>query len=61
MLKRLTNAAQNEKHGPPKDGEQFRSVLSFNKAKNKIQWSPRVSIHEGLEKTIEYYKKGCSN
>lgn len=29
----------------------------INKAKNLLEWEPRVSLSEGLDKTIEYFKK----
>jgi len=54
MLKQMTQSNGNEKQGPPKEGEQFRSVLSYEKAKNNLQWSPGVSLQEGLKKTIEF-------
>jgi len=54
MLKEMTKSTTNEKHGPPKEGEQFRSVLSCEKAKNELHWSPEVSLTEGLKKTVEF-------
>lgn len=54
MLKEMTQSTVNEKHGPPKEGEQFRSVLSHEKAKKDLHWSPEVSLQEGLKKTIEF-------
>lgn len=31
-------------------------VLDINKVQKKIGWSPRVSLDEGIQKTIEWYK-----
>lgn len=45
-----------EKHGPPKIGEQRRSVLSFEKIKNELGWKPEVDIETGLKATTEYFK-----
>lgn len=45
-----------EKHGPPKKGEQRRCQLSYDKIKNELGWSPKVSIDEGLKLTIDYFK-----
>lgn len=45
-----------ENHGPPKKGEQRRSVLSYEKIKNELGWNPEVNMDEGLKKTIEYFK-----
>jgi UDP-glucose 4-epimerase len=45
-----------EKHGPPKKGEQRRSVLSFEKASEELGWQPQVDIETGLKQTTEYFK-----
>ena len=43
-------------HGPAKPGEQQRSSLSYQKAKNILNWEPSVPIDEGLQQTSEYFK-----
>ena len=53
-LKILTKGDKDKQYGPAKAGEQFRSVLSCDKARQKIQWSPTVSLREGLKKTVDY-------
>ena len=44
-------------HGPPKKGEQRRSVLSYEKIKKELGWVPEVDMAKGLELTIDYFKK----
>ncbi len=56
-LKRLTGALIEKRHGPPLKGEQLRSVLSSQKACNTFGWVPTVSIEEGLQKTVDFFKK----
>lgn len=46
-----------ENHGPPKKGEQRRSVLSYEKIKKELGWEPEVNMAKGLELTIDYFKK----
>jgi UDP-glucose 4-epimerase len=46
-----------EKHGPPKLGEQKRSVLSFDKINKTLGWEPKTGIEKGLEATIKYYSR----
>jgi UDP-glucose 4-epimerase len=46
-----------ENHGPPKKGEQRRSVLSYEKIKKELSWEPGVDMAKGLELTIDYFKK----
>jgi UDP-glucose 4-epimerase len=45
-----------EKHGPPKKGEQLRSVLSYKKIEQELGWKPAVNMEEGLKKTVDYFK-----
>lgn len=56
-LKILTKGDKDKQYGPAKAGEQFRSVLSCDKARQKIQWSPTVSLREGLKKTVDYFSE----
>lgn len=46
-----------ENHGPPKKGEQRRSVLSYEKIRNELGWVPEIDMAKGLELTIDYFKK----
>lgn len=56
-LKSLTNARCAEKHGPPKKGEQLRSVLSYEKIRTTLGWSPEVDIDEGLRRTVAFFSR----
>jgi len=55
-IQSLTRARTPEVHGEPKKGEQFRSVLSAEKAKQTLCWEPKVEFDEGLKRTIEFFK-----
>ncbi|MCL4385585.1 MAG: GDP-mannose 4,6-dehydratase [Actinobacteria bacterium] len=46
-----------EVHGPAKDGEQKRSVLSYRKAQQILGWKPEVKLEEGLVKTFNWFKE----
>ncbi len=46
-----------EKHGPAKQGEQRRSVISYKRIGRELGWSPSVDLQEGLRLTAEYFKK----
>lgn len=56
-LNALTGGLTKERHGPDKAGEARRSALRFTKAKRHLDWSPKVSIDDGLEKTVKWFKK----
>lgn len=44
-------------YGPAKLGEQRRSSLDISRARERIGWRPQTALSEGLEKTIEYYRR----
>jgi UDP-glucose 4-epimerase len=44
-----------EQHGPAQEGEQLRSVITFEKIKEHLGWEPLVRLSEGLKKTIDYF------
>jgi len=45
------------KHGPAKEGEQFRSVISYKKIEKELGWKPTYTVDKGLEETIEFFRK----
>jgi UDP-glucose 4-epimerase len=44
------------KYGPDRPGEQVTSVLSHDKAKEKLGWEPKVVFAEGVAKVAEWYR-----
>jgi UDP-glucose 4-epimerase len=56
-LNEAAGAGMQEHHGPAKEGEQMRSVLSNEKARRLLEWRPRVSLDEGLKETVEWFRK----
>ncbi|OPX20796.1 MAG: UDP-glucose 4-epimerase [Desulfobacca sp. 4484_104] len=59
-LKELTGATLAEYHGPPKSGEQRRSVIDFGRAKRQLGWEPQTSLTDGLTATVEYFRQRCA-
>ncbi|TAK66795.1 MAG: NAD-dependent epimerase/dehydratase family protein [Bacteroidetes bacterium] len=43
-------------YAPAKEGEQRRSVLSFDKIKTALAWQPSVTLGAGLDATLNYFK-----
>ncbi|MEE8185630.1 MAG: NAD-dependent epimerase/dehydratase family protein [Thermodesulfobacteriota bacterium] len=56
----LTGSECREIHDPPKEGEQMRSVIDWNKAKGTLGWRPVVSLEEGLRETVMWFKRSTS-
>ena len=55
-LRLFTNSSLPEMHGPAKPGEQKRSVLGWNRARDVLGWSPTVGVEEGLRQTVEFFR-----
>ncbi len=55
-IQSFTHAEALEVHGESKKGEQFRSVISAEKAKQTLGWGPKIEFDEGLKRTIEFFK-----
>jgi UDP-glucose 4-epimerase len=45
-------------HGPARPGEQRRSLLDPARARRLLGWSPRVTLDEGLRRTVASYSAG---
>lgn len=56
-LRKYLSPSCPEQHGPAKQGEQRRSVISFKKIESELGWKPSVEFSEGLRVTAEYFKK----
>lgn len=57
QMAEIGNFQTEEKHGPAVPGEQRISNLSFQKIKKELGWSPEISLKEGLNKTINWFKE----
>lgn len=45
------------KFGPVREGDIYRSVLSNQKAKEGLGWEPKVSLVDGLRRTMVYFSE----
>lgn len=57
LMTRVLGLDLPEKHGPAKDGEQLRSVLTFNKTRRLLKWEPQVMLETGLAQTIAFFRE----
>jgi UDP-glucose 4-epimerase len=46
-----------EHHGKAASGEVMRSALDARKAREVLGWEPKVKLDEGLERTVEWFRK----
>jgi UDP-glucose 4-epimerase len=55
-LNEITGFGREPHHGPPKLGETFRIFLDVSKARSELKWEPQVSLQQGLERTVTYFR-----
>jgi UDP-glucose 4-epimerase len=55
-IKTFTGSNQLRINLPPKPGEQRRSCISSEKIKKFLGWMPSVTIEQGLERTVAFFK-----
>lgn len=56
ILADLIRPESKELHGPAKKGEQIRSVIDASKLR-QLGWESRISVQEGLNRTVEFFRK----
>lgn len=56
LLRQLAGSDQEEIHGPPKPGEQRRSVISSQLAAQVLGWQPTTPLLEGLRETVAFFR-----
>lgn len=57
LLSNLTGKKLKTKYSPERKGEVRRISLSVDKAEKELGWEPKLTLKEGIEKTIEYFQK----
>jgi UDP-glucose 4-epimerase len=55
-LLEVSGSRSEVRHGPAKSGEQRRSVVDVRRAADVFGWRPEVSLHDGLARTVEFFR-----
>ena len=58
-LARLTGYDEPQRHGPAKPGEVRTTYLHAGRAQRELGWSAQVSLSEGLEWTVDFFRGGA--
>lgn len=57
MLKRMIGVEVRERHGPEAAGDIARSCLDASRLRKATDWVPKVSMEEGLQRTVEFFRQ----
>ncbi|MFZ4712600.1 MAG: dTDP-glucose 4,6-dehydratase [Bacteriovoracaceae bacterium] len=57
ILKKLNKPESLLQFVTDRKGHDFRYAIDFTKAEKELNWSPKMSFEQGIEKTIEWYTK----
>ncbi|MEM4576624.1 MAG: UDP-glucuronic acid decarboxylase family protein [Candidatus Nezhaarchaeales archaeon] len=57
IIKRLTGSNSPIEFHPPRPDDPKRRCPDISKAQRILNWNPKVSLHDGLELTIAWFKK----
>jgi UDP-glucose 4-epimerase len=55
-LARVINYSRSVAYGPAKVGETRHIYLNASKANRDLEWSPTVTLEDGLKETVEYFR-----
>lgn len=56
-LKEITGYKMDANYGPARAGETFKIYLDATCAKKELGWEPTIPLHEGLKKTVDYFRQ----
>jgi UDP-glucose 4-epimerase len=57
MIEGRMGVSVGKRHGPPRPGDQRRSVLDSSLIAQKLGWRPRLSLEEGVADTVDWFRR----
>ncbi len=57
LLKEITSYRWRPDHGPSRAGDVYRITLDCQRALDELEWSPQVTLEEGLTRTVEFLRE----
>jgi UDP-glucose 4-epimerase len=61
LLRGITGYKWDPLHAPQRTGEVYRISLDWSRAAQELGWSPKITLEEGLEMTVDYFKESMSS
>lgn len=61
LLQGVTGYKWDPLHAPQRAGEVYRIALDSSRAAQELDWSPKVSLEDGLQMTVDYFREYMSS
>ena len=61
LLSGITGYKWDPLHGPQRAGEVYRIALGCSRAAEELDWSPKISLEEGLQLTVDYFRESLNS
>ncbi len=61
LLRGITGYKWDPLHAPQRAGEVYRIALDWSRATQELGWSPKISLEEGLQMTVDYFRESMSS
>ena len=61
MIRTITGYKWDPLHAPQRAGEVYKIALDWSRAAKELDWSPKVSLEEGLQLTVDHFKTGTES
>ena len=60
LLRELTGFQGKATYKEPRPGDVYKIYLEVSKARNGLGWEPRVTLEEGLRRTVDFFRAGLT-
>ena len=57
LLRGITGYKWDPLHAPQRAGEVYRISLDWSRAAQELDWSPKISLEDGLRMTVDYFRQ----
>ncbi|NQW24427.1 MAG: GDP-mannose 4,6-dehydratase [SAR202 cluster bacterium] len=60
ILRSITGYKWDPLHAPQRAGEVYRIALDCTRAAQELDWSPKISLEDGLQITVDYFRESMN-
>ena len=61
LLRSITGYKWDPLHAPQRAGEVYRIALDWSRAARELDWSPKISLEDGLQMTVDYFRESINS